>query len=100
MASIGNLTLTVRASRGLRLLLGLLRLVVRLRVALPEILTTAALLGGWILITVAVVALTSPLAWLFSGGLLLLSLAGWKLLWALMMNGLYALTRAPEKTDG
>jgi protein-S-isoprenylcysteine O-methyltransferase Ste14 len=96
MASISNLTITIRASRVLRSVFALLRLLMKLRVALPEILTTAALLGGWLLLTLGVVALTSPVAWLFSGGLLLLSLGGWKLAWALVTNGLYALTR-PEK---
>jgi hypothetical protein len=81
----------------LGLFLGLLRLLVQVRIALPEILTTGALLGGWLLLTMGAVALTSRVAWLFSGGLLLLSLGGWKLLWALISNGLYALTRAPGK---
>jgi hypothetical protein len=99
MASIANLTVTLRASKMLRLFLGLLRLLVQVRVALPELLTTAALLGGWTLITAAIAALTSPLAWLFSGGLLLISLGGWKLLWALASNGLYTLIKA-KPTDG
>lgn len=66
---------------------------------LPELLTAGALLGGWLLLTAGLVALTSPLAWWFSGGLLLLSLAGWKLLWTLATTGLYTLTRTPP-TDG
>jgi hypothetical protein len=99
MAGIANLTVTLRASKMLGLFLGLLRVLVHVRVALPEILTTAALLGGWALITAAIAALTSPLAWLFSGGLLLISLGGWKLLWALASNGLYTLIKA-KPTDG
>jgi hypothetical protein len=66
---------------------------------LPELLTATTLLGGWALITAAIAALTSPLAWLFSGGLLLISLGGWKLLWALASNGLYTLIKA-KPTDG
>lgn len=100
MASPSDLILTLRASRPLKLFLGVLRAMVKVRVALPEILTTAALLGGWLLLTLGVVALTSPLAWLFSGGLLLISLAGWKLLWRLATDGLYTLTRTPEANDG
>lgn len=61
--------------------------------AFPEILTAGALLGGWSLVTLGIALLTSPLAWLFSGGLLLLSLSGWKLLYVLARDGLYALTR-------
>jgi hypothetical protein len=96
MASVGNLTVALRGSWPFRLYMAVLKARVVVRVSLPEILTTAALLGGWLLLTLGVVALTSPVAWLFSGGLLLLSLGGWKLAWALVTNGLYALTR-PEK---
>lgn len=59
-------------------------------------LTAGAFIGGWSLITQGVAALTSPLAWLFSGGVLLISLGGWKLFWALVTNGLYSLTREPS----
>lgn len=64
--------------------------------AVPEILTAGAFLGGWLLVTAGVVRLTSPVAWVFSGGLLLLSLGGWKLLWVLVRDGLYVLTQTTK----
>jgi hypothetical protein len=76
---------------------GLAKLLMALRLAFPEILTAGAFVGGWALLTAGVAALTSSLAWLFSGGLLLISLGGWKLLWKLATSGLYALTRAPGR---
>jgi hypothetical protein len=94
MARVPDLTVRVRVVG-----LGLVRILLALRAALPELLTAGAFIAGWSLITAGIVALTSPLAWLFSGGLLALSLGGWKLLWALATNGLYALTR-PPKHDG
>jgi hypothetical protein len=60
--------------------------------ARAEVLTAAALLLGWCLVTSAVAALTSPLAWRFSLGLLALSLAGWRLFLRLVLEGFYVLT--------
>lgn len=47
---------------------------------------------GWALVTWAIVRLTSSEAWLFSGGLFLLSLVGWRFIGVLFLNGLYALS--------
>ena len=62
-----------------------------------ELLTAAAALLGWALLTWAGAQLWSPLAWAISGGLLLLSLAGWRLLAVVVWEGLYALTRDDEE---
>jgi hypothetical protein len=64
---------------------------------LPEGLTALAFVGGWTLITAGVVALSSPLAWLFSGGLLAISLGGWKLFYIFVRDGLYLLTQASKR---
>lgn len=58
-----------------------------------EILTTAAMLGGWALVTWGIALLTTWKAWPISAGLLLLSCGGWKLLWVIVSDGLYTLTR-------
>lgn len=63
-----------------------------------ETLTATAFIGGWLLITAGIAALTSRVAWLFSLGVLLISLGGWRLLWRMATDGLYALTR--EERDG
>jgi hypothetical protein len=65
--------------------------------ALPEILTAMAFLGGWLLLTYGVARLLSDIVWPLSGGLLLLSLGGWKLLWKLSTDGLYVLTRSAKR---
>lgn len=66
--------------------------------ARAEILTGSAMLAGWALVTLGVATFAGPVTWAFSGGLLLLSLSGWKLLWQLVAHGLYALTReAPPR---
>ena len=64
----------------------------RLVGAWPEILTGLAFVGGWALLTLGVAALTSPVAWLFSGGLFAVSLGGWKLFYVFVRDGLYVLT--------
>lgn len=69
--------------------------VVRVR---AEVATALAFLAGWTLITYGVAVLTSPLAWVFSGGLLCLSLGGWRLLGVVVIDGMYALTR--KDTNG
>lgn len=58
-----------------------------------ELLTAGAFLAGWALLTWAIARLTAPEAWLVSAGLLLLSLGGWKLLWTVITEGLYTLTK-------
>ena len=49
---------------------------------------TLAVVSGWSLITAGIAELTSPLAWLFSAGLLLVSLVGWKPLFTVAVEGL------------
>lgn len=63
----------------------------------PELLTSLALVGGWALLTWGVARLTAPVAWVFSAGLLLVSLGGWRLLWEVATRGLYALTRPTKR---
>jgi hypothetical protein len=58
-----------------------------------ECLVAFAFIAGWLLLSAGIAALTSPVAWLFSLGLLGISLGGWKVFWRLITAGLYALTR-------
>jgi hypothetical protein len=58
-----------------------------------ESLTALAFLAGWCALTAGVVALTSPLAWVFSLGLLLISAGGWRVFALIAWDGLYVLTR-------
>jgi ABC-type glycerol-3-phosphate transport system permease component len=67
------------------------------KVPIAELLAALAMLGGWALLTWGVVLLTTPKAWPLSGGLLLLSCAGWRLLWTIATHGLYSLTREAPK---
>ena len=55
-----------------------------------------AILGGWGLLTAGIAFLLVPEVWLISGGLLLLSLAGWAHLRVLFTAGLYALSRRSD----
>lgn len=64
-----------------------------------EILLSVALLLGWFLLTYGIALLTSPVVWPLSIGVLLLSTAGWRMLWAILSYGFYGLTRA-DKRDG
>lgn len=59
---------------------------------MPEILTYAAYVVGWVCITAGVAHLTASVVWWFSAGLFALSLGGIKQLGVLAWNGLYALT--------
>jgi hypothetical protein len=70
-----------------------LNAVIVLRRSLAEVLTALAFVAGWLLVTAGIARLTSPIAWLFSIGILSISLGGWKLLAQFVWNGLYALTR-------
>lgn len=68
--------------------------------ARAELAASLALLGGWALVTLGIAALTSPLAWAFSGGVLLLSGFGWKLLYTIARDGLYHLTQSEGARRG
>lgn len=54
---------------------------------LAEWYSFAAFLAGWALVTWFVVALTSPVVWRLSGGLLLLSVPGWRHVLAVLIEG-------------
>lgn len=56
-----------------------------------------SILCGWALLTHGIASLTAPEAWPLSGGLFLLSLAGWGHLRVLFTAGLYALSKAGER---
>lgn len=58
-----------------------------------ELLVASAALAGWALLTDAVAGFVGPVAWKVSGGLLALSLCGWKLLGIIAWDGLYVLSR-------
>lgn len=58
-----------------------------------ELLTSAAFVGGWLLITWGLAALLTPIIWRLSLGLLLISLGGIRLLSVFAWEGLYTLTR-------
>lgn len=68
-----------------------------------ELLASLALLAGWLLITHSL-TLMAPAwfdqIWALSIGVLLVSLAGWRLLWAIATTGLYALTREKGERAG
>ena len=54
----------------------------------------SAILGGWGLVTAGAASLLVPEVWPISGGLFLLSLAGWGHLRVVFSAGVYALVRA------
>jgi hypothetical protein len=58
-----------------------------------------AFVAGWALVTWAIVLFTSPVAWLVSLGVLLISLGSWELLHLVIRKGVYTLTR-PEQEKG
>jgi hypothetical protein len=98
MASVETLRIKVKVdvSAALRSLLAIdsaLRGLAAINRVRAEILTTFAMLGGWALVTLGVALLTTWKVWPISGGLLLLSCGGWRLLWAIASDGLYTLTR-------
>jgi hypothetical protein len=64
-----------------------------------EILTALAVLAGWALLTWPVAALLSVWVWPVSGGVLLLSCVGWRLIGVIAWQGLYALTRDDEEDE-
>ena len=59
-----------------------------------EITVSIALLGGWTLLTWGIARLTSTDAWIFSGGVLLLSLIGWQPILTLVIKGLKGVSEA------
>ena len=62
-----------------------------------EILTAIALLVGWLLVTLALArVLRGDVVWPLSLGLLLFSAAGWRLFGAIVLHGLYALSKEPD----
>lgn len=62
----------------------------------PELLTSAGALAGWTLLTWAAADMVGGIAWKVSGGILLLSLTGWRLLGMIAASGLYTLSRDEE----
>lgn len=73
------------------------RAVRSLWVARAEILVATAMLAGWALVTWGIALLTTWKVWPLSGGLLLLSAGGWRLLWTIASYGLYSLTREERR---
>lgn len=67
---------------------------VRLR---AELLTSAAFICGWALLTWGIAELLVWQVWPLSGGLFFLGLGGWRLLATLVWRGLYALSRGGER---
>lgn len=58
-----------------------------------EIISGLVLFAGWALLTWGVASLLVWQVWPISGGLLLISVFGWKMLYIVAREGLYALTR-------
>lgn len=105
MAKVDTIDVKVRVNAGaaLRSLVAISRAVDMLNWAVTaraEILLTIALLGGWALVTWGIALLTTWKVWPISGGLLLLSCGGWRLLWTIVSDGLYMLTRKPVTRRG
>lgn len=61
--------------------------------ARAELLTTAAIVGGWACLTWGIASLLVPQVWLISAGLALLSAAGWRFLAEIVWAGIYVLMR-------
>ena len=92
------------ALSNLRALVGELRAVRFARQYWPEVLTAAAFVAGWLLITAGVAAIADALPWWIAAavaravwrvslGGLALSLGGWKLLRQFVVDGLYSLAK-------
>lgn len=62
-----------------------------------EILTATGLIGGWLLVTWGLPAITSWKVWPISIGILLLSAAGWEFILNLARKGLYHLSREENR---
>lgn len=66
-----------------------------------DLLTAAAFLAGWLLITAGIAELPSRRSvWLLSSGALSICLGGPRLLWSVLTTGLYALTRPEPPASG
>jgi hypothetical protein len=65
--------------------------------ARAEVLLTGAALGGWYALTYGLAGLLGTKVWPLSVGVLLLSGCGWKLLWRIVTDGLYDLTREEKR---
>jgi hypothetical protein len=62
--------------------------------AIAATLTGAALVVGWLCITLGIAAIARPrLVWPLSIGLLFVTAAGWRLLFTIGAHGLYSLTK-------
>jgi len=62
-----------------------------------QLATTIAIVVGWAFLTWSLAEIVRPdVVWRASIGIFFLSLAGWKLLYVVAVNGLYKLTR-PKK---
>jgi hypothetical protein len=64
---------------------------------LGEALTALAFVAGWALVTAGVAHLTARVAWVFSAGILAISLGGWRLFGRMAWYGLYTLMRPPAR---
>ena len=63
--------------------------------------TGAAFLAGWLLVTWGLASIpTRAAVWRLSFGILSICLGGPRVLWAVLTNGLYALTRPVPPTRG
>lgn len=68
------------------------------RLPWPELGAAMALLAGWSLLSWAIASLTRTWeVWPISAGIFLLSLFGWRYLYVMARDGLYALTREPPR---
>jgi hypothetical protein len=71
--------------------------VASLRRGFPEFLFVLGLLLGWGWISLGFAMLWGRVVWPFSLGLLLLSACGWKMLFTMARDGLYALSKEPPR---
>ena len=63
----------------------------------PEVFQAMGILAGWSLLTWGIAALLVWQVWPISGGILVLSVAGWKHMRTLFGEGLYALSRKGDR---
>lgn len=62
-----------------------------------EILVSLAVTAAWSFLTWGIASLLVWEVWPLSAGLFLLSLAGWRFVWTIARDGLYALTREDRR---
>jgi hypothetical protein len=65
-----------------------------------EIGAALLLIAGWTLLTAGIAQLLHRSPWLFSAGLFAMTLFGWKYLYTIGRDGLYALTRPMKPPRG